>query len=285
MISPKKIVWNGMSSISIPFNITTEFSFDGDDGESEAYLSREAVASESHNGSLKRASGYKWSESMSPTITIIKENFEDFTIDESRKILKWLTSRKTAGFLDIYDDKNSNAILYSILGNFTGVKQYKAGNGRVIGITATFESLAPYAFSGLQTIKQIYDEETGAFDNVLKITINTDDQATPVMPKITIKFKDSSEEKLDVKIQNVWTDMDQISHVETMKITNNNPMETIVVDGANKVISSSLTYRQFGDDFEHWKWFPLYDGKNTITITGNCEVAFEYREIRKIGEI
>lgn len=279
MISPKKITWNGMSSTSIPFNITTEFSFDGDNGESETYLSREAVASESHNGSLKRASGYKWSESMSPTITIIKENFEDFTIDESRKILKWLTSRKTAGFLDIYDDKNSNAILYSILGNFTSVKQYKAGNGRVIGITATFESLAPYAFSGLQTI------ETNGLDSTLKIIINTDDPTTPIMPKITIKFNSSIEEKIDVKIQNVWTDTNQITHYETMKITNNTPMETIVVDGANKVISSSLTYRQFGDDFEHWKWLPLYDGINAINVTGDCKVVFEYREIRKIGEI
>ena len=274
-----------MSSTSIPFDITTEFSFDGDDGESETYLSREAVASESYNGSLKRASGYKWSESMSPTITIIKENFENFTIEENRTILKWLTSRKTSGFLDIYDDKNSNAILYSILGNFTSVKQYKLGNGRVVGITATFESLAPYAFSGLQTIKQIYNEETETFDDVLKITINTDDQATPIMPKITIKFKDSSEENLDVNIRNVWTDANQVSHSEIMKIINNKPMETIVIDGANKVVSSSLTHRQFGDDFEHWKWLPLYDGKNTITITGDCEVTFEYREIRKIGEI
>ena len=105
------------------------------------------------------------------------------------------------------------------------------------------------------------------------------------MPKITIKFNDSSEEKLDVKVQNVWTDMNQIAHSEIMKITNNKPNETIVVDGANKVISSSLTYRQFGDDFEHWKWLPLYDGNNIMTVTGNCEVTLEYREIRKIGEI
>ena len=276
MISPKKIVWNGMSSTSIPFNIITELSFDGDNGESETYLSREAVASESYNGSLKRASGYKWSESMSPTITIIKENFTDFTIEENRRVLKWLTSRTTAGFLDIYDDKHSNAIEYSILGNFTSIKQYKLGNGRIVGITATFESLTPYAFSGLQIV---------TFNNTLNLTINTDDQTTPVMPKITIKFNDSSEEKLDVKVQNVWTDMNQIAHSEIMKITNNKPNETIVVDGANKVISSSLTYRQFGDDFEHWKWLPLYDGNNIMTVTGNCEVTLEYREIRKIGEI
>ena len=105
------------------------------------------------------------------------------------------------------------------------------------------------------------------------------------MPKITIEFNDSTEEKLDVEIQNVWTDIDRVAHVETMKITNNKPGETIIVDGANKVISSSLTHRQFGDDFEHWKWLPLYDGNNIIAVTGDCRVTLEYREVRKVGEM
>jgi hypothetical protein len=69
-----------------------------------------------------------------------------------------------------------------------------------------------------------------------------------------------------------------------MVVKNNATTETIVVDGANHVISSTNTRRIFGDDFENWKWLPLYDGKNEITIEGNCTVTFEYREIRKVGE-
>ena len=60
-------------------------------------------------------------------------------------------------------------------------------------------------------------------------------------------------------------------------------METIIIDGANKVLSSSSTKRIFGDDF-NWDWLPLYDGKNELIIEGNCEVTIEFREIRKVGE-
>jgi hypothetical protein len=67
-------------------------------------------------------------------------------------------------------------------------------------------------------------------------------------------------------------------------IKNNTPTEKIVVDGANKVISSLSTRRIFGDDFTDWAWFPLYDGKNEITVEGDCEVEISYREVRKVGE-
>ena len=71
--------------------------------------------------------------------------------------------------------------------------------------------------------------------------------------------------------------------VETV-VKNNTPTEKIVVDGANKIISSDRTRRIFGDDFVDWQWLPLYDGKNEIIVEGNCEVTLEYRCIRKVGE-
>jgi hypothetical protein len=56
-----------------------------------------------------------------------------------------------------------------------------------------------------------------------------------------------------------------------------------MVDGANKLITSTNTTRRFGDDF-NWIWPELYDGKNEIAIEGDCIVTLEWREIRKIGE-
>ena len=88
-----------------------------------------------------------------------------------------------------------------------------------------------------------------------------------------------------VKITNQHYDFfNQASTPVEMIVKNNTPTEMIVVDGANKVISTNRTSRIFGDDFVNWQWLPLYDGKNEITIEGNCEVTFEYREVRKIGE-
>ena len=67
-------------------------------------------------------------------------------------------------------------------------------------------------------------------------------------------------------------------------VKNNTLDEKIVIDCANKIISSSShPNRIIGDDF-NWVWLPLYHGKNEITIEGNCEVTLEYREVRKVGE-
>lgn len=60
--------------------------------------------------------------------------------------------------------------------------------------------------------------------------------------------------------------------------------ETIILDGANKIVSSSrLAGRTLGNDFT-WNWLPLLNGQNKITVIGNCEVELEFREPIKIGE-
>jgi hypothetical protein len=68
-----------------------------------------------------------------------------------------------------------------------------------------------------------------------------------------------------------------------LRIANNTRGEIVVVDGANRVISSSRT-RIFGDDFINWNWLPLYDGINSISVEGNCTVIIEWREPVKCGD-
>lgn len=88
-----------------------------------------------------------------------------------------------------------------------------------------------------------------------------------------------------VKIKNQHYDFfNQPTALKTMIVKHDAPNENVVVDCANKVISNSNMRRIFGNDFENWQWLPLYDGTNEITIEGNCEVKFEFREVRKIGE-
>ena len=60
--------------------------------------------------------------------------------------------------------------------------------------------------------------------------------------------------------------------------------ETVVLDGANKIVFSSRSNgRTFGNDFS-WNWLPLFNGDNHITVIGNCQVKLEFREPIKIGE-
>lgn len=88
-----------------------------------------------------------------------------------------------------------------------------------------------------------------------------------------------------VRLTNTHTDfLNQSTVLDSTIVKNNNATEIITLDGANRVISSNSVNRIFDDDFVDWRWLPLLDGKNEITVEGNCTVTIEYREIRKVGE-
>ena len=87
-----------------------------------------------------------------------------------------------------------------------------------------------------------------------------------------------------IRFRNIHTDSVNRSKIlDPVVVKNNTTTEQIIIDGANKIISSDSVRRIFGDDFVNWQWLELYDGKNEITIEGNCEVTIEYREVRKVG--
>lgn len=71
-------------------------------------------------------------------------------------------------------------------------------------------------------------------------------------------------------------------------VTNCYEKEIIILDGDNKIISSSnsdIPYmRVFGDTF-NWEWIHLVPGKNHITISGQCDITIEWVEPIKIGNM
>ena len=334
MISAQRIEYRGYSSVD--FDLKTCMAFESDDGEVSTYLRRESVTSESYRGEFKRIHNFKYTETFNPKFTFIKDDFEDFTAEEIRKVLRWLTRGTNASFLTVYKD-DSNEVHFEILGGFSNVSLYKISNGRCIGIVAEFESAHPYAFSPLYTYSQ---SVVNTAHQKFTINIDTDEIESPVYPRITIahnnsvvvytdhvmitngtwvdddyidgtvyyyadagmyyynKYENGSviptstninpvtiNTKTSVIIKNIHTDEDSGMHISELKIKNNTVGETIVLDGANRIVSSSNTKRIFDDDFINWNWLPLYNGKNEITVIGNCNITFEYRAIRKIGEI
>ena len=312
---------------SLDFNLWTELSFDSDEGECETFLNREAIISESHNGTLNRVHGYKWTDVLTPKITFIKRDYENFTADENRRILSWLTSSAQASFLDIYND-DSEVIAFCVLGNFVTINQHKLANGRIVGYTAEFESVSPFAFSPLRTVTKTISDST---DNKITINVDTDDPQAPIYPRITIvenagdnviafnkiltnddtwidgsifeyggiyywfdaakRVVSSSDKPEDitttsVSIQNKYTPYGSNTSRTFNTIIKKNIMgEKIILDGANKVISSSrMDGRIFGDDFTNWQWIPLYHGENELSFVGNCTVTIDYRTPIKCGE-
>lgn len=378
MVSPHKIRYNHISSNELNIlDLIMEVSFDSDNGEVSTYLNREAVVSETYDGRRKHVGRYKYNESFSPKFTFVKKNFGDFSQDEVRQVLKWLTSKDTTAVLDVFYDHadDSEIVDWACIGNWTEISTYKLGNNRTVGITATFEAVTPFAMSDIQTITKTISNPA---ENKITIDIDTDDNK-PVYPRITIQergivvsipagveytfladmvpntiysngttcywktdgepIRRSSKTKPNynwevAQIEKDYTDEDVMSdgvlyynpnsqtyfwidpytfhsdsvnnmpnlnttsvriinrHYDffnqpsapvTTVVKNNTATEQITVDGANQIISSTNTRRIFGDDFDR-TWLPLYDGKNEITVEGNCDITFEYREVRKVGE-
>lgn len=328
MISPHRIKYRSIESTELNvLDLIMCVAFDSDNGETNTFLNREAVVSETYDGRYKRVHRYKYSESFSPKFTFMKKDFGNFTMDEVRQVTKWLTSTDTTALLDVYYD-DSNVVAWSAIGGWTEISTYKLANNRTVGIVATFEAVTPYAMSDLYTVTKTIT----LIDNKITIDIDTDDNR-PVYPRVTIQEKGSVIRIADgatltylsdmventvyyngttyywktadstdpayfhssttnpnlsttsVRITNKHTDFLNRSTALTPTIVkNNNNSEKVVLDGANKVISSSSVNRVFDDDFVNWNWLMLLDGKNEITIEGNCMVTLEWREIRKVGE-
>ena len=323
MINPHRVEYATDSSID--FDLITCLSFDSDVGETNTFLSRDAVASDTYRGDIKYVHMYKYNESMASKLTFIDKNFGNIDIDRQRKIIKWLTAKDTPSFLTVYHD-DSNVVSYEILGAFTEISSYKLGNGRCVGFTATFTSIMPYALSPIHTvIKDVSNPANSTF------TINLEtDESMPVYPRITINQNNSvivdvgkPMGDLDIWVPGTvyryatdnkyyWVDAQGIRHTsntntsgfETTMVSitnihtddygnkrvfeslvkNNIRDEIIVLDGANKVVSSSRSIgRIFGGDFD-FNWIPLYEGNNRITVIGNCTVTFDWRSPVKIGE-
>lgn len=372
MVSPQKIRYNntfsdtGLGTLDVIF----EVAFDSDNGETSTYLNRSAVASESHDGRYKNTTRYKFDELFSPQFTIVKKDFSDFTQDEVRKVLKYLTSTDNPALLEVYYDGASNIVDWACIGGWTNIETYKIANNRTVGIVAQFEAVHPFALSDIYTVTKTITST----DNKIAIEIDTDDNK-PVCPRITIQEKGSivripAETVYDAmsdmventayfngvtyywksaeitssatkpnynwevaEMDSDYTDKDSIEKnkiyhykksgkyywidpyyfhssttnpnltttsvrfrnthtnffnqskvLEPVVVKNNNTTEIVTLDGANKIISSNSVNRIFGDDFVDWQWLELFDGKNEITVEGNCEVKIEYRTVRKVGE-
>ena len=334
MISPHRIKYNNIFSneLNIP-DLIMCVATDSDNGEMPTFLNREAVASESHDGRYKRIHGFKYTETFAPKFTFMKQDFGDFTMDEVRIVLKWLTSKDTTALLETYYD-DSNVVSWASIGGWVELQTYKLANNRTIAVTAVWDSTSPFALSDLYTVTKTVTNST---NNKITIDIDTDDNK-PVYPRVTIdhgyngahhtviriadgatrtylsdmventvyyngttyywKTADSNDSAYfhssttnpnlsttSVRIINNHTDFFNQSTILTPTIVkNNNNSEKVVLDGANKVISSSSVNRIFDDDFVDWNWLVLLDGKNELTIEGNCMVTIEYREPRKVGE-
>lgn len=323
MIALHRIKFAGYSSID--FDLIVDCAFDSENGEVSSFLNREAVASESYRGDFRRIHNFKYNEFFAPKFTFIKKTFDDFSPEEYRRLVSWLTSKSTTSVLTAYRD-DSEVVEFEIIGGWGEIQPYKIANHRTIGVTAVFESIAPWAFSPIKTVSQTITQPT-----LLNIKCNTDDWNSFIYPRVTIQHPSdvvvdiTSELASDIFYNDnylagtlyrcdgtyYWKEVNENGNLEANTsstrplkwnttgvmlynetvggsektyIKHNTANETVILDGANRLVFTENDGRKvLGDDFS-WNWLPLMAGENIIRIIGNCTISLEWREPIKLNE-
>lgn len=183
MINAHRLVYNNLSSED--FDVIPGLSFGGDDGATTSFLGKEGVYTEHYDGhhTIHRA---KYNEVFVPRFTLVKKDYSDFSEEENRRILSWLTVSENPGWIEVYKD-DSNVLSWRVFGCITVVEQYKLGNSRVVGYEFEVETTHPYVWSKkYETTRQI--SEPTPFG----VVCGTDEYNKLIYPKVTITFSESN---------------------------------------------------------------------------------------------
>ena len=238
--------------------------FDADQGESETGLATESIYTASADGTKRNLYGTKYSGAEPVRITLIKQNGGEFSIDDNRRILKWLTGAQTDSWLDLI---SGDEVQYRMFGHVQNVLQYKL-DARIIGIIVVFESASPWAFSDLQT-------QTEMIDGTKTISLVNQSDDLYGYTSVNVTYKNMAANG-SLVLQNAATN-------ETTSVSGLGVNETIILD-ANQMITSDNPARIFGNNFNFI--FPrLISGINTLTVTGKGTITFNYYYCIKIGDM
>jgi len=237
-----------------------------DDGETDSYLTVESVYTESFDGSRRHDYGAKYTETAVLYITMLKNNYADFTKKELRETLDWLTGLRKVSWLDLYND-DSGEISFSFLGRVTDVKLQKL-DARVVGLNVEFTSVSPWAYSGINHNEMSLDGNATRYS----ICNGSDEIGVYVYPNVTFINKIANG---TLKIMNYTTGEETILR--------NLGMNEVVKLDSNKTIYSDKPMKIFGDDF-NFNWLRFAQGYNHIEITGIGHLTIEHRDIMKVAD-
>lgn len=244
------------------FNLQIIHFESGDSGETESYLSQDAIYQDSVRGTRRTMYGSKYNSVATLNITVMRPSGEEFSIERTREINKWLTGATQYSWMDLYI---GDEVKYRMHCFVQDVKPYKI-DSRVVGFVITAESSSPWCFSPLQTISQTLTGEKS-----LQINNLSDDMYTfTVMNTV---FENTSGKSLTI-VNNTLGETTQVNNLATNEV---------VTLSDNLIITSDKTTRVFGDDF-NYVWPRLRSGINDFTITGEGNITFQYIYCIKAGD-
>lgn len=264
------------------FGLITSVAFGNDAGFDQIGTATavEGVTSDKYDGTRIDYSA-KYLECVELQITMVKDNYEDFTREDKRAILRWLSANKQASWIEFYDSDGGEII--QVFGRFTSIEE-KTADSRTIGMIATFTSPFPYGFSPLRKINQTFiGSET------VRIQNDTDVLDEYVCPYFTITPSVAIDQ---LSIRNKNTNV-------TTFVKNLKANETLTLDNEHKLAFTNDEFRIMGEDFygdvdgfitNYPVFIELEPGTNELFIdTGNtsceCTYSLSYRYPIKLGTV
>lgn len=297
-------------------------SFEPDNGFKDTFLSMDQVSEDSYDGTKKFLYGTRYNTMATIHITLVKAHDTNWTIDDNRDVLRWLTGARAASWLDLYQ---GDEIKYSFLGTVTSPQQYKL-DGRVVGISFEFASISPWAYSseqvfdrsiaqaltvnddGVLIAKEIAVDEYGILCNgaelgpganflvdngviyvttekviVADIFNDTDDLCSYIY--LDIEFVNDTCTYLEIRNETLG-ETTRVNGLQPKDIINIINKQFIVAYTINQVTGERKNQnRIFGDDF-NFVWPRLAPGNNKLIIEGggNGTAKFTYRYPMKVGD-
>jgi len=289
-------------------------SFEADNGEKDTFLGMDQITTDSYDGVKKFFYGNRYNSTPIISITLVKADRTEFSIEDNRKVLRWLTGSRQATWLDLYE---GDEVVYSFCGNFTASYQQKL-DARVIGIRLEFTSIYPWAYSKVYSINSYIGEEVlfvrdegelfkgdeqplGIDENGVLFNDSVDESITfNVTPDgciynatwSNLQIDNDSDDlytyiNLDILFQNENatyiiiknTLLDEVTEIK--EISENE----VISISAGQFIISDIPNKIFGDTF-NFVWPRLRPGINEVVIDGNGKgsVKFSYRYPIKIGD-
>ena len=307
--------YNGLNSAKDMGLIIAAFASDTDNGLTDTFLSMDISSDDYYDGTKRYTYNSRYNTQAIVTITVVKNNGKDFSLQQVRSCLRWLTGAKTDSWLDMY---NGDEIKYSFLGRVTNVQNYKL-DARIVGLTITFTSVSPWAYSAPQvfdcSIYQLIDiTEDGVLlkcggdvipfgtDNEGVLSVSyldnnnyfniTDDGVAYIDNSYRTVIDNQSDDLytyiyLDIDYINESSSFVSIRNItlgEETKVTNIRTNESISIS-AKQFIISNVPNKIFGDTF-NFVWPRLQPGLNDFIVEGNGRgsAKFTYRYPMKVGD-
>lgn len=248
--------------------------FDGDNGEIDTSLGMEPIYSESFDGARRLDYGAKFNSVAQPRVSVIKEDGTDFTTEEVRNVLKWMTGSRKNSYLELcewnYEDETWSSYL-RFLGRATAVYQQKL-DARTVGLIFEFTTVSPFAYSPLQLIDQDISGDT-----TIQTLHQSDDFDTPI--NLDITFTSSGQDDTLTISSGLMTAPTKISGIakgETINIDSNG----FITSSTGRSLSNSFNYvfPQVGYDVDLKKI-------ETINVHGSGHLVVKYIYFIKLGDV